>query len=74
MYLKYYSDYGKYSICYLQYGVREVKLDDAISQNSISTLGTNEYKNIMVMNNENDTYETLDSILPASLKNGNVSM
>ena len=74
MYLKYYSDYGKYSICYLQYGIREVKLDDTISKNSISTLNTNEYKNIMVKNNKNGTYETLDSILPKSLKNGNVSM
>lgn len=69
IYLKYYDDYDIYSICYLQYGIRQVKIDNKFSSNSIKNISNNEYKHIMVMNNENGTYESLDSILPASLTN-----
>lgn len=73
IYLKYYSDYDRYSICYLQYGLREVeaasvtKLNANTNMNNVSKLTKNDYKEIKIKNNTNGEYETLDSILPESI-------
>lgn len=67
-YLKYYSDYDKYALSYLQYGMKEVKLNENISRKTIKTLKSDGMKEIMVKNNENGNYEALDSILPSTIK------
>lgn len=61
MYISYYKDFDRYSIRYLQYGLRE------IDKNTLSS----NYKSVKVKDNTNGKFETLDSILPEKIKEGN---
>lgn len=74
MYLKYYSDYGRYSIVYLKYGLRELEAQNLQSllnsmSNKSTILSSDELKTIKVKNNKTGEYEILDSILPEKIKN-----
>ena len=57
MYMTYREDYGRYAINFMQYGLREIET----TGNNINTQSNN---NIMVRNNTNGQFETLNSILP----------
>ena len=57
MYMTYREDYGRYAINFMQYGLREIET----TGNNINTQSNN---SIMVRNNTNGQFETLDSILP----------
>lgn len=58
MYMTYREDYGRYAINFMQYGLREIET----TGNNINTQSNN---NIMVRNNTNGQFETLNSILPS---------
>lgn len=66
MYLTYDEDYKRYYIIYLQYGLREI--DTSTLNFNAKTATLDEYKSIKVKNNTNGEFETLDSIIPKSIK------
>lgn len=76
MYLIYSDYYDRYSIEFLQYGLREISENSLTSTNQ-SLLNTNSKTlkdndlTIKVKNNNNGEYETLDSIIPKSIIEGN---
>lgn len=71
MYLNYSQDYERYNIKFMEYGLREISDENIL--NSVNTFDTNQYTTIKVKNNKTGEYETLDSILPSSITNNNIS-
>ena len=71
MYLNYSKDYERYNIKFMEYGLREISDENIL--NSVNTFDTNQYRTIKVKNNKTGEYEPLDSILPSSITNNNIS-
>ena len=71
MYLNYSEDYDRYNIRFMEYGLREIAEENLL--NNINTSNTNQYGIIKVKNNKTGEYETLDSILPSSIINNDIS-
>ncbi len=71
MYLNYSEDYERYNIRFMEYGLREIAEENLL--NNINTSNTNQYGIIKVKNNKTGEYETLDSILPSSIINNDIS-
>ena len=68
MYISYATDYERYSVQYVQYGLREVESTSLNKNTNIKSLNSNEYETIKVKNNENGNYENLSSVLPSKFK------
>jgi len=73
MYLCYAEDYGRYTVAFEGYGLREIdpnslSSDPNLSNSDTETLTSNEYKTVKVKNNINGSYDTLDSVIPDKVK------
>ena len=68
IYTSYATDYERYSIQFLQYGLREVESSSLNKDTNKRTLDSNEYETIKVKNNENGNYEKLSAVLPSKFK------
>lgn len=64
MYLTYSSNYDRYAISFMQFGLREVKIDETAKQYDITKNNSfEETEDIKVKNNVTNEWEDLDSIL-----------
>lgn len=73
MYLCYDENYQRYSIGFVQYGLREIDAeslnsDPNLSNSDTETLTSNEYKTVKVKDNTNGSYDTLDFVIPDKIK------
>lgn len=68
IYTSYATDYERYSIQFLQYGLREVESSSLNMDTNKRTLDSNEYETIIVKNNKTGNYEKLSSVLPSKFK------
>lgn len=62
MYLNYSKDYERYNIRFMEYGLREILVEENL--NTVNVFNSNQYNAIKVKNNKTGEYESLNSIIP----------